>query len=93
MDNRYGHIDNKKVKGARKPEGKFMAFLKKLGVTNPLLQVALPAGLALVVATVASCAIFGGGSGSSHGIKEEISVTYDTPLTVELFLEEGTDAS
>ena len=93
MDNRYGYTDNKKAKGARKPEGKFMAFLKKLGVTNPLLQVALPAGLALVVATVASCAIFGGGSGSSHGIKEEISVTYDTPLTVELFLEEGTDAS
>ena len=93
MDNRYGFKDNKKAKKASKPDGKFMAFLKRLGVTNPLLQVALPAGLALVVATVASCAIFGGGSKSSHGIKEEISVTYDTPLTVELFLDEGTDAS
>ena len=93
MDNRYGYTDNKKAKKAKKPEGKFMTFLRRLGVTNPLLQVALPAGLALVVATVASCAIFGGGSKSSYGIKEEISVTYDTPLTVDLFLDEGTDAS
>ena len=80
------------IYGDKKPEGGFMKFLRKLGVTNPLLQVALPVVMAVVVVTVASCAIFSN-SGSSHGIKTEVTVTYDTPLSVDLFAEDGTAAS
>ncbi|MBR2523759.1 MAG: transglutaminase domain-containing protein [Clostridiales bacterium] len=88
--NRTGHTAKKAAKKPSKFVKNFMAFLKKVGVTNPLLQVALPIALSIVVVTVVSCAIYGG-SGSSHGVKKEVNVTYDTPLTVDLFLEEGED--
>ena len=80
-----------KANNSKKPN-KFIAFLTKLGVTNPILQVALPVALALVVVVIASCAYYNS-TQVSYGVKKEVSVTYDTPLTVDLFLEDAADAS
>ncbi|SCW68213.1 Transglutaminase-like superfamily protein [Ruminococcaceae bacterium YRB3002] len=75
-----------------KSKGTFMKILKKIGVTNPLLQVALPVALAAVVVTIGSCAYYNS-TKAMYNIKKEVSVTYDTPLTVDLFVEEGGDPS
>ncbi len=73
-------------------KAKFGTFLKKIGVTNPLLQVAVPFALAMVVVTIGSCAYYNGRK-ATYDIRPEVNVTYDTPLTVDLFVEEGADAS
>ena len=89
------HKSNKALKSnpnQKKGSGKFANFFKKIGVTNPLLQVALPVALALVVVVIASCAYYNS-TQAAYGIKKEVSVTYDTPLTVDLFMEDGADAS
>ena len=75
-----------------KGNGRFSRFLKKIGVTHPLLQVALPLVLAAVVVTAGSCAYFKS-TQAAYSIKKEVTVTYDTPLTVELFAEDGADTS
>ena len=84
-------------RGKRAPQkkdfkAKLGSFLKKIGVTNPVLQVCLPIALAMVVVTIGSCAYYNSQK-ATFDVRKEVNVTYDTPLAVELFAEEGADTS